>query len=442
MKRKLTNYFIVLVLLSGFTLFAGPVSAQDSLQLDLNKTVEMATAHSRKSKMRNDELEAATFRRNQAFGRFLPKLTLSARYSRVSHVEPRTIGTIQFGEAVDNQYSLRMALDQPIFTGFALSSGYRISEYAEQLAQDRTRFERADVRAISQEAYFNLLKARQMRQDTDTLVAALEEHLRQIQLLGEAGRATDLEISRVRSRVAAARVASVQAQGAEASGQLALTTLLGVPSTTPLTLADIVDSVQDSSADVEGLVARALANRPEVAIATTNAAIASERVNVEASALWPQLSLRFGYNYDRPNQRYFPAQDEFDGTWDLSAMVSWTAWDWGVTYYGMKAAEAEARAASRNVEETQDLIRLDVERQRQAYTTATAKILAAEEALKSAEQSFNTTEILFEAGRAQSLDVLDAATELTQARSELVQALADARIAWAFVQKSLGDDTD
>jgi len=24
----------------------------------------------------------------------------------------------------------------------------------------------------------------------------------------------------------------------------------------------------------------------------------------------------------------------------------------------------------------------------------------------------------------------------------LVQALADARIAWAFVQKSLGDDTD
>ncbi len=442
MKRKLPNYFIVLILHLGFALLAGPVMAQESLELDLNKTVEMASAHSRKSKMRNDELEAAIYRRNQAFGRFLPKLTLSARYSRVSHVEPRTIGTVQFGEAVDNQYSLRMALDQPVFTGFALSSAYRITEYAEQLAQDRTRFERADVRAISQEAYFNLLKARQMRQDTDILVAALEEHLRQIELLSDAGRATELEISRVRSRVAAARVASVQTQGAEASAQLALTTLIGVPSTTPLMLADIVDATQDSSSDVGGLVAHALANRPEVAIAATNAAMAAERVNIEASALWPQVSLRFGYNYDRPNQRYFPARDEFDGTWDLSAIMSWTAWDWGVTYYGMKAAEAEARAASRNVEETRDLIRLDVERQRQAYTTATAKIVAAQEALKSAEHSFDTMQILFDAGRAQSLDVLDATTELTQARSDLVQAFADARIAWAFVQKSLGDEPD
>jgi outer membrane protein TolC len=425
------------ILLLSLSLLAAPVTAQESLKLDLEKTVEIAASQSRKSKMRNDELEAARYRRQQAFGRFLPKLTLSGRYSRVSHVEPRLIGTVPLGEAIDNQYSLRMALDQPVFTGFALRSGYRIAEYAEQLAMDRTRSERADVRAVSQEAYFNLLKARQMHQDTQTLVAALEEHLRQIQIFYDVGRATELEISRVRSRVAAARVSLVQTEGAEASAHLALTTLLGVPSTTPLLLADIVDSPQESG-DVDGWVAQAQANRPEIAIATTQAAIASERVNVEAAGLWPQVSLRFGYNYDRPNQRYFPARDEFDGTWDLSAMVSWTAWDWGVTYYGMKAAEAEARAAKRNVEETRDLIRLDVERQRQNYSTAMARIVAAREALVSAEHSFNTMQILFEAGQAESLEVLDVTTELTQARSDLIQAQADARIVWALVQKSIG----
>lgn len=425
------------ILLLSLSLLATPVTAQESLKLDLEKTVEIAASQSRKSKMRNDELEAARYRRQQAFGRFLPKLTLSGRYSRVSHVEPRLIGTVPLGEAIDNQYSLRMALDQPVFTGFALRSGYRIAEYAEQLAMDRTRSERADVRAVSQEAYFNLLKARQMHQDTQTLVAALEEHLRQIQIFYDVGRATELEISRVRSRVAAARVSLVQTEGAEASAHLALTTLLGVPSTTPLLLADIVDSPQESG-DIDGWVAQAQANRPEIAIATTQAAIASERVNVEAAGLWPQVSLRFGYNYDRPNQRYFPARDEFDGTWDLSAMVSWTAWDWGVTYYGMKAAEAEARAATRNVEETRDLIRLDVERQRRNYTTAMARIVAAREALVSAEHSFNTMQILFEAGQAESLEVLDVTTELTQARSDLIQAQADARIAWALAQKSIG----
>ncbi len=438
MRRKYSKSGAIIIFCLGFTFFSSPSMAQERLQLDLDKTVKMASSHSRKTEMRNDEMEAAGYRQQQAFGRFLPKLTLSARYSRVSHVEPRTIGTVPLGEAVDNQYSLRMAIDQPIFTGFALRSGYRIAGFAEQLAEERVRFERADVRAISQEAYFNLLKARQMRKDTDMLVAALEEHLRQMQLLLEAGRATELEISRVRSRVAAVQVSAIQTRGAEESAQLALTTLLGVPSTTPLVLADVVDDAARFAGDVEDLVSQALANRPEVAMAKTNAAIASERVNVEASALWPQMSLRFGYNYDRPNQRYFPAQDEFDGTWDLSAMVSWTAWDWGVTYYGMKAAEADARATTRQVEETQDLIRLDVERQRHNYSTATAKIAAAREALSSAEQAFNTMQILFDAGRAQSLDVLDAATELTQARSNLIQALADARIAWSYVQKATG----
>ena len=184
----------------------------------------------------------------------------------------------------------------------------------------------------------------------------------------------------------------------------------------------------------------ALASRPEVAIATDGAAVAAARVEVEGSALWPQVSLRFGYNYERPNQRYFPVHDRFDGSWDISAVLSWTAWDWGVTYYGMKAAQAEASAAARNVEETRDAVRLDVERQRQGYTTAAAKITAARQSLSSAERAYDSAKILFDAGRAESLDVLDAATELTRARSDLVQSLADARIAWALVHKAAGRD--
>ena len=69
----------------------GEALAQDSLSLDLDKAVHMATAHNRKTKMREDEADAAVYRRKQATGRFLPKLSLYARYSRVSHVEPGSL---------------------------------------------------------------------------------------------------------------------------------------------------------------------------------------------------------------------------------------------------------------------------------------------------------------------------------------------------------------
>lgn len=436
----------------------GAALASDIVSLDLDQAVRMATLHNRKTKMREDEVEAAVYRRKQATGRFLPKLSLYARYSRVSHVEPGALrlpvatlpgqpidpsatNIVRLGEAVDNQYALRLSVDQPLFTGFALWRGYQATEHAEALAHQRVRAERASVRAVAQEAYFNLLKAREMRKVTEQLAQALDEHLQRTRLLYDAGRATELDVSRTQSRVSAAQVSLVQIRGAEDGAHLALTTLLGLPSTTPLVLADIVDTQSPASLPAaEPLVTEAIASRPEVAIAKEGAAAAAARVEVEGSALWPQVSLRFGYNYDRPNQRYFPVRDRFDGSWDMSAVLTWSAWDWGVTYYGMKAAQAEAAAAARNVEEARDAVRLDVERQRQGYTTAAAKITAARDALGSALRAYDSAKLLFDAGRASSLDVLDAATELSRVRSDLVQSLADARIAWALVQKAAGRD--
>jgi len=437
------------------TLPPGDALAQESMRLDLAKAISLATAHNRKTKMREDEVDSAVYRRKQAIGRFLPKLSLSARYSRVSHVEPGSLSlpaatipgqptatnTVQLGEAVDDQVSLRLSVDQPLFTGFALWNGYRATEHVEALARQRVRAERADVRAATQEVYFNLLKARQLREVTRQLVLALEEHLQQVRSLHGAGRATELDLSRVQSRVAAARVSLVQIRGAEDGAHLALATLLGIPSTTTLELADLVDAkTPEPPRGAEQLVTEAFASRPEIAIARKSAAAAAARTGVEGSALWPQLALRFGYNYERPNQRYFPVRDRFDGSWDLSAVLSWTAWDWGVTYYGLKAARAEASAAARNVEETRDAVRLDVERQRQGYVNAAEKIRAARQALGTAERAHDAAKILFGAGRAQSLEVLDAATELNRARSDLVSSLADARIAWAQVQRAAGRD--
>ncbi|MCA9630153.1 MAG: TolC family protein [Myxococcales bacterium] len=450
--RGAESVTFVLAAIVVATWIPGVALAEERMGLDLDTAVTLAIAHSRKAKMREDEADAAVYRRKQATGRFLPKLSLSARYSRVNHVEPGSLSLpdpaspgatneVQLGEPVDNQYSVRLSVEQPIFTGFALWNGYRAARDTEALAHQRVRTEHSDVRAIVKETYFNLLKARDLRKVTEQLVQALEEHLKQMRLLYDAGRATELDVSRVQSRVASAQVSVVQIGGAEDSAHLALCTLIGLPSTTALQLVEVVDIGDPRPLpDAQQLVNEALASRAEVAIATHAADVAAARVEVEGSALWPQVSLRFGYNYDRPNQRYFPVRDRFDGSWDISAVLSWTAWDWGVSYYGMKAAQAEASAAARNVEETRDAVRLDVERQRQTYTTAVARATAARQALSNAERAYGSAKILFDAGRAESLDVLDAATELNRARSDLVQSLADARIAWGLVHKAAGRD--
>jgi len=442
-----TSTSIALVVL----LFPGVLNAQEKLSIDLPRSIEMALTHNHKTGMRQDEVEAAVYRRKQATGRFLPRLSLSARYSRVSHVEPGMLELplqlpdgsspepVQLGEAVDNQYSLRLTVDQPLFTGFRLYRGFVVADRSEDLAKERLRAQKADVRVLTQEAYFNLLKARQMAEVAAQSERTLAEHLQRVRLLHESGRATDLDVSRVQNRLANAQVSVVQSRGAVNVAQLALTTLIGVPSTTELTLADVFDeSSLQGAPPAPALVSEALEARPEVAIARHAAKIADARADAEGAGLWPQISFRFGYNYDRPNQRYFPVRNQFDGSWDLSLLLYWTIWDWGVTYHGMMAARAEASAASRNVDDIRESVRLDVEQRREQYVSVRGHTNASRQAVNSAEHALEQAKLLFTAGRITSLDVLDAETEATRARFELVQALADARIMWAKVERAVG----
>jgi multidrug efflux pump subunit AcrB/outer membrane protein TolC len=440
---------ITAVLLMTF-LFSGSAFAGESMTLDLDRCVHMAITQSHRLKQRRDELRAAEYRHKQAIGRLLPKFSLSARYSRVSHVEPGTINLplpegmagdpVQLGQAVDNQYSLRFSVEQPLFTGFALSSALQSTTHVEKLTRERERTEEAAVRVQVQETYFTLLKAEQMKEITQHSLNNLLHHLRQVQHLHAAGRVTQLDVSRIESRISAARVNLVQTTGAVDGSRMALTTLIGVPSTTDIQIKNVLDPGGASKRQpADNIVAQAYSKRPEIGIARSAAALAEERVDIEGAGLWPQIGLRFGYNYDRPNQRYFPPHDRFDGSWDLSVVLNWTIWDWGVSYHGMKAARAEMSAANHAVVEIKEAIRLDVERRVQEHHTEAEKIAAARSGITSAQRAFKNAKVLFEAGRLTSLDLLNAEFELTQANYKLVQALADAQIAWAQVLKATGE---
>lgn len=87
----------------------------------------------------------------------------------------------------------------------------------------------------------------------------------------------------------------------------------------------------------------------------------------------------------------------------------------------------------------EEAVRLDVEQRRREYVTASEQIGAANEGRASAERAFQSARVLFDAGRLTSLDLVDAELELTQARLRRVQALADARVAWARVERAVGE---
>lgn len=418
--------------------------------LDLASAHARARAHSRALRDRDDELAAAEHRRLEALGRLGPRLTATARYSRLSFVEPAELhlpislpnqpppAPITLGASIEDQWSLRLQLDQPIFVGFGLAEGLHAAEGLEEAALARRRAAEQELTVQVEESYLTALHARQLREVSVESVRLLERLLADVTRRREAGTAAVAEEARLKSRLAAATLVLVQATtAAELAGE-ALASLVGLAPGTELVLAELPEAPDVAVEPAPDLVVRALRERPELVAARALAVARRAQAEVAASARWPQLTLRAGASYDRPNARYFPAEDRFDPSWDVSLLGSWALWDWGVARNAARAAALDADVAGRGVDSLADAVRLEVARRHGELVVEPTRLAAADAAVRAAELSLDRAEQLCRSGASSCAAVIDAEVELTRGRADRLKVRADARLARALLSRAIG----
>lgn len=424
-----------------------PAFAASPVALDLQRAFALAREHSYALAIRGDELKAAKAREWQSFARLLPRLTLGLRYARLSYVEPAKLTlpiqlpnqpappSITLGESIEEQIGSSLILEQPLFTGGALLRSKDAAGYAVDGAAQRLRQEEQELALRVEEAYFGLLKAQQLGEVAQSSLTVLTAHLERLERLAKEGVGTQLDVSRAKARLATTRVQQLQAQAAEGSARLGLALLLGLDPDTQLRLTE--EPVPRPAAPMEQLVASSR-GRPDLEAARAGALARDAQAGAAAGALWPQLLLRGSMQYDNPNSRYFPARDEFNHSWDAAVVMSWSFWDWGLNWSAQRAAAYEASAARRQVQLFEEAARIEVERRGLEATTSQERIFAAQQGVLAAEQALRRAQNLCEAGQSACFVVLDAESELTRIRSELVQARADARVASTALWKAAG----
>lgn len=420
------------------------------VSLDLATAHARARAHARTLRDRDDELAAAGHRRLEALGRLGPRVTATARYSRLSFVEPAELELpislpnqpppepITLGESIEDQWSLRLQLDQPVFVGFGLVAGLHAAEGLEEAARARRRAAEQELTVQVEESYLTALHARQLREVQVESVRLLERLLADVTRRREAGTAAVAEEARLKARLAGATLVLVQAStAAELAGE-ALASLLGLEPGTELALAEVPEAPAATVEPANDLVSRALRDRPELVAARALAVARRAQAEAAASARWPQLTLRAGASYDRPNARYFPAEDRFDPSWDVSLLGSWALWDWGVARNAARAAELDADVAGRSVEALADAVRLEVARRHGELAVEPTRLAAADAAVLAAELSLERAEQLCQSGASSCAIVLDAEAELTRSRADRLKVRADARLTRALLLRAIG----
>ncbi len=402
---------------------------------------------------------------------YVPKLTVGARYTRLSPIDmpqlslfgdqalvfsqqPAGPGQVQLDDLVAgqipsfafpvflNQYAITASLEIPL-SDYVLRVSNAV-EAAKQNSAAAAINERAVQLSVARDArvaYYEWIRA----QGAELVAAqALEQakgHERDAQNAFDAGIASKADVLRATSQVKNAELFHQRAKSAVALITKRLQIMMGDNAPKTFEVGENILVVPAAAPlDEETAVNEALSKRLELqALAASMQALTAQGKFTNA-ANYPRLDAQGRANYANPNDRFFPGDGKFHLTWDVSVFLSWTPTD----ILGTDAASAELRSQAQVLsaqrQEMTEAVRLEVSNALVGVENARFAVGAVHEQLAASEEGYRTRGELYRAGRATSVELIDAETELTRTRLDLVNAHADLHIAQTQLDHALGRD--
>jgi len=415
-------------------------------------------------------LKAAAARVDAAWAAYLPRLTGTARYTRLSNFTPPSltgsssgslVGTavppgqpitntnqlapiqnIVFPLILDN-YLLQANITVPISDYFLrISQNYSAATNSQAALRYDAVASRAKSATDGKIAYYTWMRARGA---IIVAVQALNDqriHYTDAKNQFTVGNASRADVLRAETSMAAAELTVVRAQNLAEVAEKQVRVAMHLPDGDPLEPGESVDEPPPPfSGNLAQMTNEAVSARYEIKSIDANAEAARQQAAVQRAGRYPVVSAFGDAIYANPNPRRFPATSDWYGTWDLGAQLIWSPNDILTANAGASDYESRANALEAQKATIRDGILVEAMQSYQAVKESDVALDSTKRELASATEAYRVARELFNNGRATSTTLTDAETELTRARLDALNAAFDARIARVRLEHSLGRDT-
>jgi len=440
-----------IVIVGFLTLLASSGFANEKMVLSVEDCVRIGLDNSKMLHISKMKKEAAEARASEAFTYRLPTLTLGASYMHMSEVPPFevTISIPAIGlekrmslwPSIQDNYSAKLSLLQPVFTGFRLQSSVRAAEDMAEAAQKDYERERADTVFSISSAYWNLFRAIESKKVIRESLDLVNAHLKDAQNLRSQGMATRNDVLKVRVQLSEVQYLLIQTENAERLARTALNSFIGLPLDTEVEPSSRPSAPEKNLPTIESLTEKALRNRPETGAAEARIRASEAGLTLARSAWFPQLALTAEYLYSRPNPRIIPPKDRFDDTWAAGVVLTYDIWTWGRTRHQTAQARAQLEQARDALGQLKDAVVLEMTQVYLDLVNSLEKIEVTEEGVKQAKESYRITKEGYTNGVIRNSELQDAEVALMRARLNYTQALVDFEVSRARLRKAVGEET-
>jgi outer membrane protein, multidrug efflux system len=402
----------------------------------LNELIERALAGNHDIRIATANLRQARALRGEARLDLAPTVTASASQvdSRTSErLTPPGTGISRDADFYEAGFDAFWELD---FFG-RVRRGVEASSAEVQAAEASVYSTQVSITAEVARSYFELRGAQQRLAVARRNATNQEETLRITTARLDAGRGTQLDVSRAQAQLSATLATIPDLESSVTGSILRLGVLVGEPPEALLTQLSAAKALPPlPTAHGIGTPETLLRRRPDIVGAERQLAAATARIGIAVADLFPRVTFVGSWGFDALDSSALG--DRGTETFAFGPSITWAAFDLGRVRQRIHQREAAADAALARYEQTV----LRALEETDASMTAYAKALAKQEHLQTSASASLEAAMLartrFESGVADFLTVLDAERSALAAEDQLAQSETQTATALLATYKALG----
>jgi outer membrane protein TolC len=409
-----------------------PLSLADALNTALQQNATILEA--------KNDLEASHGLVVQTRAVALPQLQATGQYKDEEITLLQEPPGFSYPEPHQN-WNAGIQLVQSIYMGGRMTAAFKAADATDKQALANYQTTVADTLLNVQTAYYDVLLAAQQITVHDASVVLLQRELEDQQNRLNAGTVPRFNVLRAEVAVANERPNLISAHNNYRIAKNNLANLLGynlprdVWEEIPLNLTDDFDTAP-FTINLPDAIQQALSHRTELVSLRQNIALQQLNIVNAKSGYKPTVSVFAGYDW--MNSSFSTdLHDDFDG-WNAGAQLSWNIFDGALTAGKITQARAQFDKSKTTLIDQSRQIELQVRTAYSDFIQAREILDSQQKVQEEADEALREAKARAEAGTGTQLDVLDAETSLTQARTTQIQAQHDYATARAKFERAIG----
>lgn len=440
MNRKQHIFTLIILLIfitvSGVNAQTSPAEQNPGDSLSLDWIIQQVVLHHPAVQSAEEALNQADAKIGLAKSGHYPDVNITAGATSVGPVPSLDIPDIgSFSLFPRNNFTGELNVRQNLYDFGKTDRNLALASEGKTLAETSIEKVKQQMAMSAIKTYYVLDYLQEAVKIKKEQLKTLNEHLDFVLKKKETGSATEYEILSTRVRISGVETQEMDLEAMRDVQLAVLNTLLGLPVKTFHTVKSDVEVKQPAIAD-DALISNAMQNRDELQMALEKTKLANLHLDVVKGQNKP--SLNFIANGGWKNG-YIPEINKIKPNYVVGLNLNVPLFDATRTKYQLMEAQSSVETSMFETEITKRQISGEVVKNETNINAAAKKVKQAKLQLEQAQEALSLAKISYKTGAITNLDLLDAATAVSESRLMLLKSKIDYAVNVYQLKASIGE---